>query len=327
VRRRATRSTSARGGRLVTLVITVVVTCLSMPQGVAGVSGSTPERPMDFAAETFPLADLPARLLPFQTDVDPTIPPDWTPTDRQGIVMREIDGKRYYHPLLLCYSAFRLINAYERTHTAGYLTWARRYAAKMLELAVASDGALFMPYRFDFLQSDVRAPWFSGMAQGMTLTVFVRMYRLTHEPTYLATAHQLFRSFQRSGPTDRPWVSRVSNRNELWIEEYPIRSRPDRVLNGFMFAIYGLYEFWQLTRTPASRHYLEGALTTLKRHVMEYRVPGGISYYSLRKKAQYEHYHFVHITMLREIRLMSGDPYFGEVAALFKQDHPRPRTS
>jgi len=91
-----------------------------------------------------------------------------------------------------------------------------------------------------------------------------------------------------------------------------------------MFAVYGLYEYWQLTRDRTARHLLEGALTTLKANVLRYRVPGGISYYCLRHRQQYEHYHFVHIKQLEMIALMSGDHYFADVANLLRADHPPP---
>jgi hypothetical protein len=321
VTQRTSRQVHRRAsGRRMALLMAVVVTTLLLAPAVAGTSGTPAASQMDFRASTFRLVDLAPEHLPFQTAIDPTIPPDWHPSDAEGIQMRQIGGKLYYHPLLLCDKAFRLLNAYTRTGDPAYLDWARRYAAKMRELAVTSDGALFMPYSFDFPQTGVRAPWFSGMAQGMTLTVFVRMYRATGEQQYLTAANQLFRSFQRSGPAGRPWVSRVSDTHELWIEEYPQR-QPDRVLNGFMFAIYGLYEYWQLTRWDPARHYLEGALTTLKAHILDYRVPGGISYYSLRARAQYEHYHFVHIKMLRQIYGMTRDEAFRKAAGLFKKDH------
>jgi len=115
-------------------------------------------------------------------------PPEWQPMDPDGILMKEIDGTLYYHPVELADATYRMLNAYGRTHDEGYLDWARRYLEKIRALSVPSDGALFVPYQFDFAPHGVTAPWYSGMAQGMALTVFVRMYRLTGESTYLETA-------------------------------------------------------------------------------------------------------------------------------------------
>ncbi|MBA2253675.1 MAG: hypothetical protein H0W07_00995 [Chloroflexi bacterium] len=280
-------------------------------------------RALDFQRSSFPLARLPASELPFYNYPIPGLPLSWTPTDVDGIAMREWeDGRLYYHPVQLASYSFRLLSAYRKTGDAGYLDWARRYAAKIRSLAVESGGALFLPYQFDYPRHELRAPWYSGMAQGMILSLFVRMHRITGEADYLAWAKAIFASFWRSGPDDRPWVSRVSARRYLWIEEYPVNAHPDRVLNGFMFAIYGLYEYWKLTGSSGGRRILEGALTTLKAHVMLYRVPGDTSYYCLYHRTNTaENYHSLHISQLDQIAAMSGDAYFASVAELFRRDH------
>jgi hypothetical protein len=310
-----------RPGVVVGVLFAVLAMALST-SGVAayaGRAGSDP--PMDYRYTRFALADLAPDQLPYQTSVDPPLPPEWLPMDPDGILMKEIGGTLFYHPVELADATYRLLNAYRRTHDEGYLDWARRYLEKIRSLSVPSDGALFVPYEFDYAPHGVTAPWYSGMAQGMALTVFVRMYRVTGEMTYLETAQAFLKSFDRSGPSSRPWVSRIIDR-ELWFEEYPVNAHPDRVLNGFMFAVYGLYEYWQLTRERTARHLLEGALTTLKANVLRYRVPDGISYYCLRHRQRYEHYHFVHIKQLGYIARMSGDPFFSDVADLLRADHP-----
>ena len=44
-----------------------------------------------------------------------------------------------------------------------------------------------------------------------------------------------------------PWISGIDGDNYLWLEEYPDSDQPNKTLNGKIFAIYGLYDFYQLT--------------------------------------------------------------------------------
>ena len=100
---------------------------------------------------------------------------------------------------------------------------------------------------------------------------------------------------------------------DLWLEEYP-SCRPTHVLNGFNFAVFGLYDYERLTRDPAATQLLQGALSTLRRRAGAYRVPGEYSYYDLVHRTQHEHYHDIHIWQLRDLSLVSRDPYFGGLA-------------
>lgn len=314
------RRSGRTGGRRATIALLLagsVGLLATLP--TAGASALVEPR-MDYHAAHFPLVSVPAADLPYMTWDNPHMPPDWRPTDADGVRMRNVNGKLYYHPVELGFSALRLLGGYAHTGRPGFLKWARIYAAKIRHISVASDGALFVPYRFDYPTESLRAPWYSGMAQGVALSVFTRLYRITHDPADLDTAKRLFKSFQRSGPSARPWVSRVSEYHYLWIEEYPRNDREDRVLNGFMYAMFGLYDYWKLVRDEASRHVLEGTLTTLKTQIWRYRVPGRISYYCLGHHTRIAKYHLVHIEQLRYLAKMSGDPFFARVADQFESD-------
>jgi len=54
---------------------------------------------------------------------------------------------------------------------------------------------------------------------------------------------------------------------------------PDNVLNGFIFGLFGLYEYWMLTKDPEAKFYIDASLTTLQDKLPLFRNPGGISYY------------------------------------------------
>ncbi len=96
------------------------------------------------------------------------------------------------------------------------------------------------------------------MAQGMVLSFFVRLHRATGNPKHLSAATLVFRSFERLGRAHSPWVAYVDGSDYLWLEHYP-SSRADHVLNAHLHALFGLHDYWQETRSEASRTVLEGA--------------------------------------------------------------------
>ncbi len=240
-------------------------------------------------------------------------------SDPSGIPYKFVNGKPYYSPGNIASDGIRFVDAYVRTGNPAYLVRARIRASKLLEIAIAEGDALVLPYGFDYPAERLDAPWVSGYAQGLGLSFLVRMYRATGDPGYAETARSVFAAFRRLGPKANHWVAYVAS-NELWLEEYP-SSRPTHVLNGFNFALFGLYEYERLTRDPAAAQLLEGALATVRRHAADYRVPGGISLYDLVHRTRHEHYHEIHIWQLADLGAISGDRYFNTLSATFQADH------
>jgi D-glucuronyl C5-epimerase-like protein len=240
--------------------------------------------------------------------------------DRDGIPYKVVDGRNYYSPGNIASDGVRFVDSYVRTGNTGYLDRARLRAAKLRSLGFVRDGALFVPYGFDYPGEGLEAPWVSAYAQGFALSLFVRLFRVTGEATYADGARSVFLSFRQLGTRWRPWVDYTTG-GDLWLEEYP-SGRPSHVLNGFNFALFGLYDYERLSRDPGAHQLLEAALATMRRRAVAYRVPGGISYYDLVHRTQWPHYHAIHVWQLRDLAAISGDSYFRQLSAAFAADYP-----
>jgi hypothetical protein len=240
-------------------------------------------------------------------------------TDSQGIPYKIVNGRRYYNPGTIAQQGCRYLDAYVRTGDAAYLRLAQLRANRLRQLAFSRRGALWFGYAFNWPNEGLKAPWVSALAQGFALSFFVRLYRVTGRASDLATARSVFMSFRALGRA-RPWVAYVDSAHFLRLEEYP-SSRPSHVLNGSNFAFYGLYDYAELTGDPTAVAMVRGHLTALRRYLVQYRVPGHLSYYDLRHRTQSAHYHLVHITQLGYLGRMGGGPWFTTMAARFKADH------
>ena len=186
---------------------------------------------------------------------------------------------------------------------------------------MSGRGALWVPYRFSYPAERLHAPWVSALAQGNALSFFVRLYRVTGRPADLATARALLMGFRALGRSGSPWVAYVDAARYLRLEEYP-GLRPSHVLNGADFGVFGLYDYAMLTGDPTAVRLLRGHLTSIRQYLATYRVPGGISRYDLVHRGGSLHYHTIHIEQLRTLARMSGNAWFGQMAALFARDHP-----
>ena len=238
--------------------------------------------------------------------------------DAEGIAYKVVNGRNYYSPGNIADEGLRFVDSYVRTGNSNYLDLALIRANKLHELGFVRNGALFIPYEFNWPTERLVAPWVSAYSQGFALSLFVRLYRVTGDAEHLASAQAVFRSFRHLGAGSKPWVAYVVN-GELWLELYP-GPRPSHVHNGFMFATFGLYEYERLTRDPAATQLLQGALWTLRHNGERYRVPGEVSLYDLVHRTQHRSYHNTVIWQLRDLGTICRDPWFAAFANVLEAD-------
>ena len=141
----------------------------------------------------------------------------------------------------------------------------------------------------------------------------------TGDSTYIEIARTTFLSFRRLRGDARPWTVFEDSCGCYWVEEYPAK-RPSRTLNGFIAAVLGLYDYYQLTGDEVAGATLADGLSTLKNYIPCYRRPGKPSFYGLTFGHYEINYHRLHIRQIRMLHRMTGDPFFSEWADSFARD-------
>jgi hypothetical protein len=239
-------------------------------------------------------------------------------------------GTTVQHPVRLAQASFLYANSYRVTGNRAYLDAAVKAADKLLATRVEVGPAWFYPYDFDFAvhgdtTQTLQAPWYSAMAQGYALTAFARLAEYSGDARWVDAARATFESMTLGPAADRPWVSWVDADKNLWLEEYPRPGVTDseKVLNGHGFALYGLYDYWQLTGDSRALPLISGAVATHKSTVLPaFRVPNEASYYSLHHKVQTITYHLVHGTQFLSMYQMVDQPWYAQSANLYRVDFP-----
>ena len=304
----------ARTPALLLALLIATIGSMSLP---ATGWASEPDEPAPYHRRHFDLVDLPFDRLPWTSDKPPTLDVP-RPVDKMGIALfRWIDDALYYRPGSVAINGMKRIDAFRDTGDVRQLEQALVQADHLREMAIEEYDAWWLPFWFDYPPEGLTAPWYNAMSQGLGLSFFVRLHRVTGDDAHLDAAERIFESYRRLGRVkgggDRPWISYVANGGYLWLEHYPSR-RPDHVLNAHLHSLIGLYEYWQHTRSPEARSLLEGALTTIRDRGQLYRREGKVSLYGLHSRTNHFKYHQVHIWQLRFLSRITGDSWFKELA-------------
>ncbi len=271
----------------------------------------------------------PDALSPFadRIQTDPTT----TNVDDNGIAEYQHyeTGEKLYHPIYVAQHAMALIRDYQQTGNQVSLDLAAKNAQFLVDTRVERDGAWFFQYEFDWTYVDrtLISPWWSGMAQGESLTLFSLLSQLQPDnPQWREAAEKVFKSFAvRGSGNEHPWVTVVID-GELWFEEYAGSQPPLQVLNGQVFAIFGLWEYWLISGDPLAARYIDGGASTVLTIMPRIRNAGGVSRYC----AQLDYcesdawlngtYHPIHIQQLRALNRITGDERFSAWADLLVSD-------
>jgi hypothetical protein len=284
---------------------------------------------LDFARDGYPINDLPESLLPLRdqlaTHDDPGL------HDAEGVRMFSFDGQIWDHPVAQAQWGLKNVASYRTTEDDWYLNRAIANAQRNLDRKVESRGAWWYPYDFDLIRCDVgpplRAPWYSAMAQGQLLSLFVQLYEVTGNETWRSAADRTFLSLIIGPDPEAPWASWVDPAGHLWLEEYPASPgiTGERVLNGLIYAMYGVYDYWRLTASAEAVGIIDGVATTVRRYVpTDFRVLRWASNYSIGCPHPHVKYHQIHTGQTLKLYEITHAGLFATQAYLLRSDYPAP---
>jgi heparosan-N-sulfate-glucuronate 5-epimerase len=174
------------------------------------------------------------------------------------------------------------------------------------------------PYR-----QTLRAPWYSGLAQGCGLSMLVRAAAAStgtsRGASFGAAAHEAFRSMLL--PVADGGVLATDSQGHTWIEEYLV-DPPSHILNGFIWALWGVRDYGQWARSAPAEELWQSGVRTLEARLASYDT-GWWSLYELpppgaEHMLASQYYHRLHITQLRVLDRMIGRTVFGPTADRFE---------
>jgi D-glucuronyl C5-epimerase-like protein len=147
----------------------------------------------------------------------------------------------------------------------------RQLLGEVIPLASRRAGGIAWEYLFEF--DGGLPPWTSGLSQGTAVQVLSRAWSRFKEPADLAAAQQALGIFETSPPQG----VRVSTPAGAHYAEYTY-APGDRILNGFIQSLVGLYDYASITRDPLGLQLFEAGDAEARAEVPRYDT-GGWSLY------------------------------------------------
>lgn len=238
--------------------------------------------------------------------------------DPSGIPLLDYHGKigLQYNPIAIAQYGLGNYNLFRRTGDAAGRAKFLRVASWLSEnLEENGQGLSVWNHHFDWEYRDtLRAPWYSALAQGQGMSLLVRAHKESGDQKYLEAAHLAMASFFK--PVDAGGVALIDDRGDLWFEEY-IVSPPTHILNGFIWAAWGVYDYFLATRDGAAEDLFKRAVQTLLRNLDRY----DLGFWSLYEQSGTRlpmvaspFYHQLHIVQLRIMHRLTGEEKFARVA-------------
>ncbi|MFI6286980.1 D-glucuronyl C5-epimerase family protein [Streptomyces sp. NPDC051018] len=302
--------------------------------------------PFDFKRSGYKaLGDLPEHMRPWRDR--PTRWSGVTPNsdniylDAEGVLQYRPDRNSpgYDQPVSQIQFALGCITSYRKetdpTRKALFLKRAKAQAKRLIDRRVEARGGWYFPYPFNFTLGGhpgvtFKAPWYSGMAQGEALSLFVQLSQLEavteqERTLYRTAADGAFATLLR-GEDGSPWVVNKDRSGYLWIQEYPgVGSGvDDNTYNGMIFAMLGLWDYIQATGSELAAQLYDGCCTTIARYFPLLRNSRWYSYYCQTHRVPHAGYHQHHIVLLRQLHWQTGSPVFANRQDVLIDDYPYP---
>jgi hypothetical protein len=135
---------------------------------------------------------------------------------------------------------------------------------------------------------------YSALAQAQAVSVLVRAAGITADASYMTAARRGLSLMLR--PVEDGGTARAAG-EDLFFEEYPQVDGAHVVLNGWISALYGLYDYTIADADATIAGALRTSVATLSRRAHEYDA-GYWSYYNRRGAIASPYYHRVHVVQL-----------------------------
>ena len=258
-------------------------------------------------------------LLLYPIDMSPLLSLPFGTLDKDGVLYNDLHGTvpAGYHPTSIAQFALAHWNTYlangSHAHREAFILQARWLLDNETRF---SDYASGWPLPFAWQSFHASGPWLSALTQGNVISVLVRAYQLTGKSEFLETARRAVRLFELD-ILDGGVSASVSQKGKFFEEVavYPAA----HVLNGYILALFGLYDYVSLTQDRGIEALIHHSLATFHEIISEFDAGYWSRYDLMHKTLAPLFYHALHIVLLEALSDYSGCEHCRELAARWKQ--------
>lgn len=162
----------------------------------------------------------------------------------------------------------------------------------------------------------IKAPFCSAMGQGLAFSALVSAYEVTNDKKYLEVAKAGLPPFNLDHPQS---VLSLLSDGSVFLEELGSKEESIHILNGYIFALIGLYDLSRATQDPFATQLYKDGVETLKKHALSFET-GNWSLYSMDPQSNiYNHWRYaspkyqrLHTIQFQALADLTKEPVFQE---------------
>ena len=243
------------------------------------------------------------------------------PKDENGVILFDyfFDIGRQYNPLAVAqyglghynkYLEFRIKNL--ETEALRHLGIAKIQADWLVKNLENNDfGIPVWKHKFRWhYKKYLESGWYSAHSQGTGISLLARIYQETKDKKYFEAAQKAFLSLNLN--IKDGGVKFVDEHNNVWLEEYLVEPAT-HILNGFLWALWGVWDYYLLTGDKDALVLWNACVETLKENLSKYDA-GFWSLYDLSQQAMKmiasHFYHSLHIVQLKVTYILTNEEIF-----------------
>jgi hypothetical protein len=240
------------------------------------------------------------------------------PFDKEGIPMLDYKGRvsKQYNPIAIAQYGLGHYNLYKRTGDKSHFNIFLKQADWMVNnLENNIKGLYVWNHHFNWeYRKLLEAPWYSALSQGQGISLLIRAFKETKENKYLDASEKVFESFNYE--ISDGGVKHTDKNGFIWFEEVII-DPPTHILNGFLWALWGIYDYYLWTKDIRAKELFNRSIETLKEN-LKFFDAGFWSLYELSgtklKMLASSFYHSLHIVQLRIMFKLTKEKTFENYA-------------
>ena len=238
----------------------------------------------------------------------------------------KIDGKEVgfqRNPVTTAHQANEFYDIYKVNNDENSKTYFLNNVNWLVNNAVPKEDYLLLQYNFPLPIYNLKAPWFSAMANGLALQVLIKAHELTQDFRYLIAAKSLLNAFFIE--VEHGGITYKDSPNEWWYEEYASNDKNakiSRVLNGMLFTVVAIYDYYKYTNDSDAKLLFDKGINSIKKELYRYN-NNGYSYYDLLGNPPHT-YHQIHVDLTKKLYDITGELNLNKYSELWKNYNSPP---
>lgn len=234
--------------------------------------------------------------------------------DEQGVpqTLDKACNTLYHNPVMIAQYGIAEYGYYMSTNDRQYRENCLRAAQGLLRFQDKQGG---FPYWIEYASSRgvaLKSGWYSAMAQGQAISLFVRANALEPDPAYQKAAHQAL-ALLEVPVSEGGLLSKLGEHD--FFEEYP-STPPSFTLNGFLFCLFGLYDGSRVFQDEQANRLFQNGVQTVRAALPLYDGDGLSSYDLVHvthpplDRLRDRKYHILHVKLLQALDSIQHDDIF-----------------